>query len=73
VIPPAYCEPSIFVDGFWWNPHVTSPIDMQPDTPPAAPFTPANVKGVEVYPTGAARPLRFEGDPLCGAVVIWTK
>jgi len=73
VIPPSYCEPSIFVDGFWWNSHVGSPIDMRPSTPPAAPFTPANVKGVEIYPTAAPRPLRFEGDPLCGAIVIWTK
>jgi hypothetical protein len=73
VIPPAYCEPSIFVDGFWWNPHITSAIDMQPGTPPAAPFTPGNVKGVEVYQTNAPRPLRFEGDPFCGAIVIWTK
>ncbi len=72
-IPPAYCEPSIFVDGFWWNPHVGSAIDMQPGTPPAAPFTPANVKGVEVYPSEVPRPLRFEGDPLCGAIVMWTR
>lgn len=73
VIPPAYCEPSIFVDGYLWNPHVTSPIDMRPGPPPAAPFTPSNVKGVEVYPTDEPRPLRFQGDPMCGAIVIWTK
>jgi hypothetical protein len=72
-IPPAYCEPSIFVDGFWWNAHATSAIDMTPGTPPAAPFTPANVKGVEVYPSEVPRPLKFEGDPICGAIVIWTK
>ena len=73
VIPPAYCEPSIFVDGFWWNPHVTSPIDMTPGTAPKAPFMPANVKGVEVYSTEMPRPLRFAGDPFCGAIVLWTK
>ena len=73
VIPPAYCEPSIFVDGFWWNPHFDSPIDMRPSTPAVAPFTAADIKGVEVYETGVSRPLRFEGDPLCGAIVIWTK
>jgi hypothetical protein len=72
-IPPAYCEPSIFIDGFLWNPHMTSPIDMQPEAPPSAPFTPANVKGVEVYPSEVPRPIRFEGDPICGAIVIWTK
>jgi hypothetical protein len=73
VIPPSYCEPSIFVDGFWWNPHAGSAIDLTPHTAPVAPFTPTNVKGVEVYPTDLARPLRFEGDPTCGAIVIWTK
>jgi hypothetical protein len=73
VIPPAYCEPSIFVDGFWWNSQITSPIDMQPDKPAEAPFTPANVKGVEVYATDAPRPLKYEGDPRCGAIVIWTR
>lgn len=72
-IPPAYCEPSIFVNGFLWNPQMSSAIDMRPNTPPAAPFTPANVKGVEVYSTELSRPLRFEGDPLCGAIVVWTK
>jgi hypothetical protein len=73
VIPPAYCEPSIFVDGFWWNPHTGSAVDLTPNSPAEAPFTPTNVKGIEVYSTEQPRPLRFEGDPLCGAIVIWTK
>ena len=73
VIPPGYCEPSVFVDGFLWNPHAGSAIDERPHTPPTAPFTPADVKGIEVYSTEMPRPLRFEGDPFCGAVVIWTK
>lgn len=73
VIPPAYCEPSIFVDGFLWNPRAGTAIDERPHTPPNAPFTPGDVKGVEVYSTEMPRPLRFEGDPFCGAVVIWTK
>jgi len=73
VIPPSYCEPSIFVDGFLWNPRVGTGIDLVPNTPPTAPFTAANIVGMEVYPTEAGRPLRFEGDPMCGAIVIWTK
>ena len=48
---------------FLWNPKTGSAIDMKPHTPPAAPFTPANVESTEVYPTDASRPLRFEGDP----------
>jgi hypothetical protein len=31
------------------------------------------VKGVEVYMSEQNRPLRFTGDPTCGAIVIWTK
>lgn len=73
VIPPPYCEPSIFIDGFLWNPTTGSAIDMKPHAPPVAPFTPTNVESIEVYPTNASRPLRFEGDPFCGAIVIWTK
>jgi hypothetical protein len=37
------------------------------------PCTPTNVKAVEVYPPEKPRPLRFQGDPTCGVVVIWTK
>lgn len=72
-IPPAYCEPTIFVDGYQWNTTIGAAIDLTPGVPASAPFTPGNVKGVEVYPTSQPRPLRFEGDPLCGAIVIWTK
>ena len=42
-------------------------------SPPTAPYIASNVKGVEVYPTGRPRPQRFEGDPHCGAIVVWTK
>jgi hypothetical protein len=74
VIPPAYCQPTFFVDGFEWNPRLGSPSDLTPGRPPEAPYTPANVKGIEVYPPERSRPLRFQGgDPTCGVVVIWTK
>jgi len=73
VIPPAYCQPTFFVDGFEWNPHMGAPTDLAPNTPAEAPYTPTNVKAVEVYPPEKPRPLRFQGDPACGVVVIWTK
>ena len=73
VSPPAYCLPTFFVDGIEWNPKMGAPVDLTPGRPEGAPFTPTNVKGVEVYPSERNRPLRFTGDPTCGAVVIWTK
>jgi outer membrane receptor for ferrienterochelin and colicin len=72
-IPPSYCQPTFFVDGFEWNARNAAPSDLTPGTPPQAPFTPNNVKAVEVYSSERNRPLRFEGDPTCGVVVIWTK
>ena len=72
-IPPAYCMPTFFVDGFEWNPRVGAPVDLTPGQPAGAPFTPGNVKAVEIYPSERNRPLRFTGDPTCGAIVIWTK
>jgi hypothetical protein len=71
--PPPYCAPTYFIDGIAWNPIVGTPVDVVPGPPPAAPYTPENVKSIEVYPAGQIRPLRFEGDVTCGAVVIWTK
>jgi TonB-dependent receptor-like protein len=73
VIPPSFCQPTFFVDGFEWNSRMGAPTDLAPHRPAQGPYTPTNVKAIEVYPPGKTRPLRFEGDPLCGAVVIWTK
>jgi TonB-dependent receptor-like protein len=72
-IPPSYCEPTFFVDGFEWNSRIGAPTDLTPNTPAQAPYTPGNVKAVEVYSSERNRPPRFEGDPTCGVVVIWTK
>lgn len=69
----AYCLPTFFVDGIEWNVKMGPPVDLTPGRPAGAPFTPTNVKGVEVYPSERNRPLRFLGDPTCGAIVIWTK
>jgi hypothetical protein len=73
VIPPSYCQPTFFVDGYEWDSHMSPPTDLTPHKPAQGPYTPGNVKAVEVYPPERPRPLRFEGDPACGAVVIWTK
>jgi hypothetical protein len=73
VIPPAFCQPTFFIDGFEWSPSIGAPADLVPGRPPEAPYTPSNVKAMEVYPPERVRPLRFAGDPTCGAIVMWTK
>ena len=72
-VPPSYCQPTFFVDGHEWNSRGGAPADLAPGRPAEAPYTPSNVKAIEVYPSDKPRPLRFQGDPTCGAVVIWTK
>jgi hypothetical protein len=71
--PPRYCTPTYFINGIVWNPIMESAVDVVPGMPAMAPFTPENVKSIEVYAPERVRPLRFEGDPTCGAVVLWTK
>jgi hypothetical protein len=73
VIPPAFCQPTFFVDGFEWGSRAWLPSDVVPGRAPEAPLIPSNVKAIEVYPPERNRPLRFAGNPQCGAVVIWTK
>jgi hypothetical protein len=73
VSPPAYCLPTFFVDGIEWSPKMGPPVDLTPGRAAEGPYTPTNVKAVEIYPPERTRPLRFTGDPTCGAVVIWTK
>jgi hypothetical protein len=72
-IPPAYCMPSIFVDGFEQNAKAGPPVDLVPGRPAEGAYTPTNIKAIEIYPSYRNRPLRFTGDPTCGAIVIWTK
>lgn len=73
-IPPAFCLPAFFIDGYEWDSSIGLPIDTSPNSPPNGVFTAANVKAIEVYPPEKPRPLRFIGrDPTCGAVVLWTK
>jgi hypothetical protein len=69
------CMPTFFVDGMLWpSPPLGNPL-AGPGTANPSPFTTQNITGVEVYPDGQPRPLRFQGDkiPPCGAIVIWTK
>jgi hypothetical protein len=73
-IPPAYCYPNFFIDGFQWDSNIGPPIDNRPGAPANGSFTAANIKAIEVYPPEKPRPMRFLGsDDTCGAVVIWTK
>jgi hypothetical protein len=73
VIPPAFCLPTFFVDGIEWSPTMGPPVDLTPGRAAEGLYTPNNVKAVEIYPPERNRPLRFTGDPTCGAIVIWTK
>ncbi|MDB4916910.1 MAG: hypothetical protein JWM95_4554 [Gemmatimonadetes bacterium] len=73
IIPPAYCQPTFFIDGHEWNARLGAATDLRPNTPATAPYTPANVKAIEVYPSERARPARFRGNAMCGVVAIWTK
>jgi hypothetical protein len=67
------CVPTYFIDGHVWDVHsLQMPID-NPGATSSAPFTPSTVKQVEVYSPEVPRPLRFAGNPICGAIVIWTK
>lgn len=74
------CAPAFYVDGgLWKSPPLPNPLLGPLDTQPGlfkdpSPFTPLNVQGIEVYPSGQPRPPRFGGgDPACGAIVIWTR
>lgn len=68
-----YCQPTFYINGYEWNVRGGAPIDLSPGEPAVAPFTPTNVKGVEVYLPEQTRPMRYQGNPNCGAVVIWTR
>jgi hypothetical protein len=73
-IPPAYCLPNFYIDGYLWDSRLGPPIDAKPGAAANGAFTAANVKAIEVYPPEKPRPMRFAGgNETCGAVVIWTK
>jgi hypothetical protein len=69
-VPPPGCVPTFFVNGHEQLyaktlPSLTDQID--------AAYAGGDVAAIEVFDTYAPRPLRFMGDPFCGAIVIWTK
>ena len=68
------CKASYFVDGTAWNRN-GPPIDYSNSKKTDQPgvYATSDIAAIEVYETGVARPLRFSGDPKCGAIVIWTK
>jgi hypothetical protein len=66
------CRPTYFVDGMVWNQR-EPPIDLPNGIGKSGVFATSDVVAIEVYETGVLRPLRFSGDPKCGAIVIWTK
>jgi len=65
---PRLCTPTYFVDGIQWTPMSGS---AQAEVDQA--FGYGQAKGIEVYLASQPRPIRFTGDPNCGAIVIWTK
>jgi hypothetical protein len=65
---PGMCIPTFFLDGQPWSPLGGSAQDQLSDA-----FNPASLEGIEVYASFKERPLRFTGDPECGAIVLWTK
>lgn len=66
------CKPTYFVDGLVWN-RKEPPITPPNGIPAVGVYSTSEVVAIEVYETGVLRPLRFSGDPKCGAIVIWTK
>jgi len=58
------CEPSVWVDG----------VELLSGTQDLDAFVDVSkVRAVEVYSSPAEVPAGFAGDPLCGAVIIWTR
>jgi hypothetical protein len=69
-VPPSRCIPTVFVNGHEQaHAKTTQTITDQIDAAYAA----GDVVAIEVFDSFHPRPLRFTGDPLCGAIVIWTK
>ena len=60
-IPPAYCFPNFFIDGYEWSSRWARRSIACREQPPNGCFTPTNVKAIEVYPSEKPRPMRFLG------------
>ena len=69
-VPPPSCTPTFFVNGHeQLHAKTTQTITDQID----AAYNAADIVTIEVFDSFHPRPLRFTGDPLCGAIVIWTR
>lgn len=69
-VPPEYCTPTYFVDGFEWLPlagRSQSQLDQF--------LPPKRIEGIEVYLPSQPIPPRFAPPPMsgCGSIVIWTR
>jgi hypothetical protein len=62
------CVPTYFLDGQEWGSMKGNTLAQLQDFLP-----PSRIQAIEVYRSEQPRPLRFEGAPTCGSVVIWTK
>lgn len=66
---PGLCTPTYFVDGQVWSPIRGAEAQDELDQI----FGSLDLKGIEIYRAETARPMRFQGDPRCGVIVIWTQ
>ncbi len=62
------CTPTYIVNGKEWVAHIKPAQEEIEDF-----IGPTQMKGIEVYSSEKIRPLSFNGKPMCGTVVIWTK
>jgi hypothetical protein len=62
------CVPTYFLDGHEWSPLGVSALGQIQTA-----FGPSEIRAIEVYRSEQPKPLRFEGKPGCGSIVIWTK
>jgi hypothetical protein len=64
------CVPVYFVNGIEWGLKMGRGSVLE-DIEQAFPLS--DLEGIEVYRSEQPRPMRFEGRPGCGAIVLWTK
>jgi hypothetical protein len=69
-LPPKRCVPTFFVNG-QIQMHAGTTVSILDQVDAAYPNQ--DLFTIEVFDSFHPRPLKFTGDPLCGAIVIWTK
>lgn len=70
IVPPEYCTPTFFVDGFEWL-----PVGGRPQSQIDQFLPPKRIEGIEVYLASQPTPPRFAPaiGSGCGSIVIWTR